>query len=106
MNELSAVFYGVLWHPFKEKEFALAIDTPRRAYSRGPSESVTRGDRRRRELGLESRRRRSLAHENQRREFVSRFPFPGGCLARAWETATIWAEPYPPQTQPQPVEIR
>ena len=46
------------------------IRSPGRAYSRGLGESVTRSDRRRRELGLGSRRRRSPAHENRRRDSV------------------------------------
>jgi len=41
-----------------------------RAYSSGRGESVTRGDRRRRELRLESRRRRSPARSNRRRDYA------------------------------------
>jgi hypothetical protein len=42
-------------------------DDYRRAYSHGRGESVTRCDRRRGELGLESPRRRSPARANPRR---------------------------------------
>ena len=41
-----------------------------RAYSHGLGGSVTRGDRRQRELWLEARCRRPPAHENRRRDFV------------------------------------
>ena len=47
----------------------LGTDGPGRAYWRGRSESVTRGDRRQRELEFGARCRRSPALANRRRDY-------------------------------------